>query len=790
MMLKTFLTVSILFISAFAANAQTNVITYQGTLNDGGSPANGTFDMRFQLYALISGTQTAVGTPVERLGVTVTDGAFTVNLDFSHVTGSFTGSDRFIGIAVRPAGGASFTTLTPTQQITSTPYAIRSQSAQSAGTATNSTQLGGIAASQYVVTTDPRMTDARTPTAGSANYIQNSTVAQPSSNFNISGDGTAGGTLRGNIVTATSGFNIGSARVLSVAGTNNTLVGEGAGGTILNPGSNNTMVGFAAGDVTTGGFNSFVGASAGAANTSGVANSFFGALAGNSNTTGLQNSFFGRGAGAANTSADGNSYFGAYSGNVATGADNSFFGSLTGLANTTGYNNSFFGAETGKANLDGHSNSFFGARAGTATTSGDLNAFFGVNSGQNNTTGIGNSFFGANTGTATTTGSNNSFFGRSSGASNTTGTGNAFFGALAGQLNSSGINNSFFGANAGDSTTAGNSNSFFGNSAGSANTTGVNNSIFGAGAGRSSTGASWNSYFGKDAGESTTSGGNNSFFGALTGGSTTSGSDNSFFGMGSGSSNTIGSNNTFIGRSSGIGSTSGNGNTFIGYSAGFADTNGSGSNNTLVGYNARLGATTTSNSTAIGLNARVTSNDSIVIGGSGNEAIDLNALGSINFNIGQTNAWGELHAKDKALFRILDSGGGGEVCRNASFYLSSCSSSLRYKTDVSTFSRGLELLRQLRPIQYTWVADGQRDVGFAAEQVAEAEPLLATYKDGQVEGVKYKQLTTVLVNAAMEQQSEIDALKAQVEQQRLLIEGLKQLVCTQNPQAVVCTQPK
>jgi hypothetical protein len=88
------------------------------------------------------------------------------------------------------------------------------------------------------------------------------------------------------------------------------------------------------------------------------------------------------------------------------------------------------------------------------------------------------------------------------------------------------------------------------------------------------------------------------------------------------------------------------------------------------------------------------------------------------------------------------------------------------------------------------VADGQRDVGFAAEQVAEAEPQLATYKDGQVEGVKYNQLTTVLVNAAMEQQSEIDALNAQVEQQRLLIEGLKQLVCTQNPQAVVCTQPK
>jgi len=52
-----------------------------------------------------------------------------------------------------------------------------------------------VAASNYVQTNDPRLTDARSPTAGSANYIQNGTSQQATSNFNISGNGTAGGTI-------------------------------------------------------------------------------------------------------------------------------------------------------------------------------------------------------------------------------------------------------------------------------------------------------------------------------------------------------------------------------------------------------------------------------------------------------------------------------------------------------------------------------------------------------------------------------------------------------------------
>ncbi len=68
------------------------------------------------------------------------------------------------------------------------------------GTVSNATNLGGTAASQFVQTTDSRLSDARTPTAGSADYIQNTTTQQ-SGSFNISGSGTVGGTLTANTAT-------------------------------------------------------------------------------------------------------------------------------------------------------------------------------------------------------------------------------------------------------------------------------------------------------------------------------------------------------------------------------------------------------------------------------------------------------------------------------------------------------------------------------------------------------------------------------------------------------------
>src|SRR4030095_4047828 len=119
-------------------------------------------------------------------------------------------------------------------------------------------------------------------------------------------------------------------------------------------------------------------------------------------------------------------------------------------------------------------------------------------------------------------------------------------------------------------------------------------------------------------------------------------------------------------------------------------------------------------------------------------------------------------------------------CRNASNIVSTCSSSLRYKSDVATFSRGLDVVRRLRPISLRWRDSGPADVGCGAEEVNAIEPLLAIRNaEGAIEGVKYKQITTVLVNAVNEQQQQIDEqkkridrLEAQLKAQQVLIDRL------------------
>jgi hypothetical protein len=151
-----------------------------------------------------------------------------------------------------------------------------------ADTSTNTTQLGGVAANQFVQTTDSRLSDARNPTPGSGSYIQNSTVQQ-SADFNVSGSGTLGGnltvagTLSLDVVNAQTQFSLGGSRVLIASSFfGNVFAGIGAGASI-----------------SAGQGNAFFGNQAGQSNASGANNSFFGKSAGNSNTGGAGNSFLG-----------------------------------------------------------------------------------------------------------------------------------------------------------------------------------------------------------------------------------------------------------------------------------------------------------------------------------------------------------------------------------------------------------------------------------------------------------------------------------------------------------------
>jgi hypothetical protein len=601
MRVRILIALMLFIVSVDATPAQTTAFTYQGKLSDGAGPASGNYDIQFKLFDTATvGTGTQQGPTITNPSVPVTAGIFTVQLDFGAAV--FSGPPRFLEIGVRLTGSPDpYTLLSPRQPVTSTPYSVRSLNSSVADVLSSacvgcvsSTQVGSVSGSAVTGT----IPVASVP-AGSGNYVQNTTSPQVASNFNISGDGRAGGTLSANAVNATTQYNIGSSRVLSIAGSSNLFAGVGAG----------------------------------TADTTGANNSFFGAGAGGSNTTGNFNSFVGNSAGHSNTS----------------GQENAVFGIEAGFVNTTGSQNSFFGAYAGNTNTTGNSNSFFGDNAGLFNS----------------------------------TGHENSFFGRSAGRSNTTGIQNSFFGRDAGQTNISGSNNTFFGYQAGNA----NSDGFF---------------------------------------------------------------------------------NVFLG-------------TFAG------NTNTTGDNNTLVGYNADVASGNLSFATAIGAGSVVSTSNTINIGrANGNDVVQVP---------GTSFLFGPVYFGGVTGMGTLD------LCLATDGKLSFCSSSLRYKTNVQTFTGGLDVVRRLRPITFDWNQGGLRDVGFAAEEVERIEPLLATYnKDGQTEGVKYKQLSTVLVNAINEQQSQLaqqqgtielqqqqnQAQQSQLRQLQQQLDALKKLVCVSLPQSDAC----
>src|SRR5687767_4902848 len=438
-----------------AAFGQSTEFSYQGNLKESDLPANANYDIEFRLYDAATGG-TRIGNAILLSPVPVSEGVFSVKLDFGQ--NGFSGQDRYLEIAVRRSGVGSLVTLGPRQRIGSAPYAVqslRAATATSAITAQNANTLGGQAASQFVLTTDARLSDPRTPSAGSGSYIQNTNNPQPTSNFNISGNGSAV------VFNATSRYNFGGNHLISASGQENIFAGTGSG--LLNTGNSNAFFGATAGQENkAGSFNAFFGAGAGQLNVTGSNNSFFGYFAGNGTTSGNDNSFFGNRAGQVNTSGAFNSFFGTFSGFFnSSGSDNSFFGNETGYNNNIGNRNSFLGSKAGRENKAGSDNAFLGSFAGRANTDGSFNSFVGSQAGQANATGASNSFFGSNSGHDNTA-SNNSFFGTDSGRFNISGANNTFIGRRAGYLNTVGELNVFIGVNAGQGNLLGRNNTVIG----------------------------------------------------------------------------------------------------------------------------------------------------------------------------------------------------------------------------------------------------------------------------------------------------------------------------------------
>jgi hypothetical protein len=109
------------------AFAQGTAFTYQGQLQNNGSPASGTYNVSFSLFNNTNMYYGPSAGPVTNSSVIVSNGLFTTLVDFG--PGVFTGSSNWLEVAVETNGGVSFTTLSPSQLLTPVPYAIMAESA-------------------------------------------------------------------------------------------------------------------------------------------------------------------------------------------------------------------------------------------------------------------------------------------------------------------------------------------------------------------------------------------------------------------------------------------------------------------------------------------------------------------------------------------------------------------------------------------------------------------------------------------------------------------------------------
>ncbi len=141
------LLLSVLTIPLSTVFAQGTAFTYQGRLNSGLVPANGSYDLMFTVFATNT-AGVAVAGPVTNSAIAVTNGLFTTLVDFGPAV--FTGTSNWLEVAVRTNGGAGFTPLAPRTPVTPTPYAIYAASAGNAVSASTATSANSISATNIM----------------------------------------------------------------------------------------------------------------------------------------------------------------------------------------------------------------------------------------------------------------------------------------------------------------------------------------------------------------------------------------------------------------------------------------------------------------------------------------------------------------------------------------------------------------------------------------------------------------------------------------------------------------
>jgi hypothetical protein len=429
-------------------------------------------------------------------------------------------------------------------------------------------------------------------------------------------------------------------------------------------------------------------------------------------------------------------------------------------------------------------------------TAEGTDALFSLTTGQNNTaigtealksvtTGISNTAVGVQT-LLHNTADLNTAIGFEALTSNTTGSDNTATGYSALLFNRTGTVNTANGFEALYGNTTGSSNTATGAGALNSNTTGSQNTANGSGALASNTIKSNNTATGSNALESNTVGDINTANGASALSGNTDGRANTANGFRALALNFTGSNNTATGSFALEGNTIGSENTANGVTA--LNQNVTGSNNTADGWQALFFNTTGSFNIAIGTSAGsnlTTGSNNIDIGNAG-VAADA-----------RTIRIGTVGTQAKAFIAGVDGVNEGgtisTVTINSHGQLGTQPppSSRRFKKEIRLMDKVSEAVLALKPVTFQFKSDskGTPQFGLIAEEVANVNPdLVVRDGNGEIYSVRYDAVNAMLLNEFLKehrtiqaQQKEIDALRAELKEQRALIQKVNDKVELSRP---------
>ena len=117
----------------------------------------------------------------------------------------------------------------------------------------------------------------------------------------------------------------------------------------------------------------------------------------------------------------------------------------------------------------------------------------------------------------------------------------------------------------------------------------------------------------------------------------------------------------------------------------------------------------------------------------------------------------------------------------------------RLKNIKGRFATGLNAVMRLQPLRYEYKNDNALElksegeyVGFSAQAGQKVIPEAVTKNARGYLLVNNDPIMWTMLNAIKEQQAQIEQQVEQLKRQQSLIEGLRKLVCRDNPNAEVC----